>query len=298
MNRSREAILLDPASLVAVRSLRLRARLVVDGLTAGGHRSPDHGFSSEFLEYRAYRHGEPASALDWRVFARNDRSVVRLFEDETNLTATIMLDASGSMAVSDTAVSKLEYARTIAAALAMILVRQRDATGLFIFGEGNRTHLPPSSSPARLRELMSYLQNAKPEGLTETAIAVDGVARTISRRGLCIIISDLLDDPHKIGAALRHLRFKRQEVLVIRILTESESHFSQSRTVTLIDSETGRTTSLDGETASKAFRNGFDSHSQILADLCAANGVLLETVHTNEPVGKALLRIMARRGRI
>ncbi|HON11159.1 MAG TPA: DUF58 domain-containing protein, partial [Chitinispirillaceae bacterium] len=171
------AALVNPKYLIPL-NLNLRAKMIVEGTIAGLHKSPYHGFSAEFLEYRPYLEGESTRRIDWRKFAKTDRTVVKLFEDETNLFAHILVDKSASMAFSSSGnMTKFEYARTLAASLAMLLVNQRDAVGLAVFDEQIGTFLPPRSTNIQLRNIINSLNSIQPGAATLCGKAVDTLAR-------------------------------------------------------------------------------------------------------------------------
>ena len=294
------ATFIKPEQLVAIRNLQLRARLIVEGMMAGLHRSPFHGFSVEFLEYRPYLPGESARRIDWRKFARTDRAVVRLFEDETNLRAWLLLDRSASMRyVSGSGgVPKLEYARTLVAALAWILIRQRDATGLAAFDEAVSVSLPPRSTNIQLKAILAALDSLEAGSGTRCGSAIDAVAANIAKRGLCVLVSDLFDDPEQIARGLRHLRYKRQDVIVLWVLDPQERAFLEHAPLRLRDLETGELLSIDGATATGFFRDGLAAHRLALERACRELSVDLDIITTDEPFQKALLRILEKRKRL
>jgi uncharacterized protein (DUF58 family) len=290
---------LKPEHLAPIRNLNLRARMIVEGTVAGLHRSPYHGFSAEFLEYRPYRAGESTRLIDWRAFARSDRTFVKLFEDETNLFAHVLLDKSASMSFrSSTAMSKFDYARTLAAALAWILVRQRDAVGLALFDDAVGEYLPPRSTNVQLRNLIATLDRAEPSGRTACGGAINSVSGLIKKRGLTVVLSDLFDDPSSIIKGLRHLRFKRQEVIVLWIADPFERRFAVDAPVRISDLETGERFELGADVAAEYFGRGIDGHRAQIESACRELSVDLEHIVTNEPFNKALTRILGKRERL
>jgi uncharacterized protein (DUF58 family) len=294
------ATIIRPEQLVAIRNLSLRARLIVEGMMAGLHKSPFHGFSVEFLEYRPYRNGESARSIDWRKFARSDKAVVRLFEDETNLRANLLLDKSASMrfASKRSGVSKLDYAKTLVASLAWILIRQRDAVGLAAFDESISVRLPPRSTNVQLKSILTALDAIEPGAQTRCGGAVDAIAAHLVKRGLCVLFSDLFDDPHEIIRGLHHLRFKRQDVMVLWILDPLEIASFEGVPYRLRDLETGAQLSIDGGIASRLLRDGMNRHRSTLEHACKELSVDLEIISTDEPFQKALLRILEKRRRL
>jgi uncharacterized protein (DUF58 family) len=290
---------LNPEHLAPIRNLSLRAKGIVEGTIAGMHKSPYHGFSAEFLEYRPYRTGEAAGRIDWRKYAKSDRSLVRLYEDETNLFATILLDKSGSMKFRHgSAMSKYDYARTLAASLAWILIRQRDAVGLFAFDSAQRLFIPPRSTNVQLSTILSRLDSLDPSGETKCGTSIELLAQTLRKRGMCIVMSDLFDEPSDIIRGLRHLRFKRQDVMVVRVLDPLEVSFINNGSCNVVDLETGESLLLDGRTASEYFSTGMTEHSRRIEEACRALRIDFETVVTDEPFVKALIRILQKRRRL
>jgi uncharacterized protein (DUF58 family) len=290
---------LKPEQLVPVRNLALRARLIVEGTIAGLHKSPYHGFSSEFLEYRPYFPGESTRRIDWRKYAKSDRTMVRLFEDETNLYATLALDKSASMNFSSaTGMTKYDYARTLAASMAWILIRQRDAVGLSAFDEEESLVIAPRSTNMQLKTVMAHLDRLKPSGKTRCGASLSRLAATLTKRGLCIVISDLFDDPDAIIGGLRHLRFKKQDVIVLRIIDPMERHFSGASPLRLRDLETGEEIFLDPAVAAGFFTRGFSEHTGVIERACRDLRIDYEDITTDEPFQKALLRVIDKRRRM
>jgi uncharacterized protein (DUF58 family) len=297
--QSKQITFLKPEHLVPIRNLSLRAKGIVEGLIAGLHRSPYHGFSSEFLEYRHYRYGEPARKIDWRKYARTEKSVVRLFEDETNLYARILLDKSASMQFCSTdGMSKFEYARTLAASLAWILIRQRDAVGLAVFDDTVDITIPPRSTNHHLKTIISSLEKVTPSRRTNCSTAVNSIAHTVKKRGLSILISDFFDEPESIVNSLRHLRFKRQDIIVLWILDPMEIDFKKDARLKIRDVETDKELILDGETAGAFYSRGFAEHRHIIEEACRELSIDCTILSTKEPFQKALIRILEKRGRL
>jgi uncharacterized protein (DUF58 family) len=295
----KEISFLKPEHLAPIRNLNLRTRFIVEGTIAGLHKSPYHGFSAQFLEYRPYLAGEAAKRIDWRKYAKTGRSVVRLYEDETNLFAWLLLDKSRSMALgSRAAMSKFEYARTLAASLAWVLIRQRDAVGLFAFDSGERMLVPPRSTNLQLKTILSRLSALEPGGETDCGGSMERCAQALTKRGLCVVLSDLFDEPAAVVRGLAHLRFKRQDVMVLRILDPLEDKFMRTGALDVCDLETGRRVAIDGLTASERFSGGIAAHTKIIEDACRSMKIGFERVVTDEPFQKALLRILRKRRRM
>ena len=290
---------LRPEHMLPVRNLSLRAKMIVEGTIAGLHKSPFHGFSSEFLEYRPYLNGEPARKIDWRKYAKSDKSVVRLYEDETNMSAHILLDKSASMGFgSKGAMTKFDYSRTLAAAFAWILIRQKDAVGLAAFDEEIRCYLPPKSTNLQLKNIISHLETSAAQNQTKCGDAVNDIAAMLKKRGLCIVISDFFDEPENIAKGLRHLRFKRQDILAVAVADPMELDFNGKSDLRLKDLETGRMITIDSQTAARFFNSGFAAHHGRLKSICRELEIDFEVVTTEEPFHTSLMRVIEKRRRL
>ena len=216
---------LDPETLQRIGPLELAAREVVEGLHVGMHRSPLKGFSTEFSHHRQYVPGDETRHLDWRVYARTERYYLKLFEAETNFTANLLLDASSSMHFRSHAVSKLEYAKFMAASMAYLCVRQRDSAGLAVFDNQLRSYIEPKTTMAVVRTISDELE--KVEGLPRTNVAaiLHEFASRIPRRGFVMLFSDLFDHVNEFVQGIQHLRFKGHNVAVFHVLDPHELQF-------------------------------------------------------------------------
>ena len=209
-SESRDLRFLDPAALARLGTMELKARTVVEGFLAGLHRSPFKGFSVEFAEYRQYLPGDDLSRLDWKVYARSDRHYVKKFEEETNLDCHLLLDVSASMAYRGGApMSKMEYASVLAASLAFLMNRQRDATGLMAFDHRIVSRLPPGARPGHLHALLLALEALRPGERSDLGRPLRQLATAVLKRSLVVFISDLLHDPEPVISGLRHLKARR-----------------------------------------------------------------------------------------
>ncbi|MCC6476147.1 DUF58 domain-containing protein [bacterium] len=217
--------------------MQLRARMVVEGFMVGLHKSPYHGFSVEFAEHRPYMSGDPLRNLDWKVYAKTDRLYVKQYEEETNLKSYILLDVSNSMNYTSGTITKFQYASYLAAALSFLMIQQRDAVGLAAYDTELRTYLPPRSVHSYLNVLLSQLEKLTPSSQTDIGKNLHRVAERISRRGLIIVLSDLLDEPENIISGLKHFRHNGHEVLVMQILDPREVDFAFSGDVRFKDLE-------------------------------------------------------------
>jgi uncharacterized protein (DUF58 family) len=218
---------LDPVVLSRIQGLALRARLIVEGYVAGVHRSPFHGFSIEFAEHREYTPGDDLRYLDWKVFGRSDRYCLKQFEEETNLVCNLLLDTSESMTYqgSRAAMSKLEYSKCAAAALAYLILHQQDSVGIVTFDREIRALVRPSSNPSHLKELLHVMETSPGGRKTAAGPILHELAERFKKRGIAIIFSDLLDDVDSILTGLKHFRHRRHEVVVFHVLDPDEVDF-------------------------------------------------------------------------
>jgi uncharacterized protein (DUF58 family) len=237
--RRNEVRFLDPATLAHLGSLELKARTVVEGFLSGLHRSPFKGFSVEFAEYRQYLPGDDLSTIDWKVFARSDRYYVKKFEEETNLDCHLLLDVSASMGYASHGISKLGYGSMLAACLAYLMSRQRDAVALTTFDDAITAMLPASARPGHLRSILVTLDTLTLGKRTDVSKPLHLLADGIRKRGLVVLISDLLDEPERVIDGLRHFRFRGSDVIVFHLLDPAELTFPFERAARFRDIELG-----------------------------------------------------------
>ncbi len=230
---------LRPETVALLNSMSLRARLVVEGYIIGHHRSPYHGFSVEFAEHRSYGPGDEIKHIDWKLFGKTDRLYVKRYEEETNLRAHIILDTSKSMLYSSAEVSKLSYANSLAASLSYLMINQQDAVGIPKFSEKIDTFIPPKARPSHLNLILSQLDDKDSGNDTQIGMVLHELADRIKKRGMVILISDLLDKPENIMKGLKHFRHQNQEVIVFHIQDRKESEFDFDTRTKFFDMETG-----------------------------------------------------------
>ena len=293
--------LLPPEQVARLGRLDLVARLVVEGFLVGLHRSPYHGFSVEFAEYRQYIPGEPAEHVDWRLFAKTDRHYVKVFAEETNLRATLLVDASASMdytSASDRP-TKFAYARLLAAALAYLLLRQNDAVGLELFADRPLAALPPRAVRKQLFALLGALERAAPAGGTAVAASLHRLAERTPRRGLVVLLSDLHDDPDAVLAGLRHLRHRGHEVIVFHVLDPREMDLGFRGDVRLEDLERpGRAVEVLPSLEGREYRRRVAAWRERLRRDCRRHHVDLVETPTDQPFARALLAYLVKRRRL
>lgn len=229
---------LDPAVIARIGSMELRAKTIVEGFLAGLHRSPYKGFSIEFAEYRQYMPGDDLSTIDWKVYARSDRYYVKKYEQETNLECHVLLDVSASMGYSSGPVSKMEYGSFVAAALAYLIHKQRDSVGLMAFDERIVSMLRASSRPGHLTAMLATLAGLSLGQRSDVSKPLHVLAEMLVKRGMVVVISDLLDDPDRVITGLKHVRFKGSDVVVFHVLDRAELTFPFDRATRFADLET------------------------------------------------------------
>ena len=229
---------LDPAVVARLGTIDLKARTIVEGFLTGLHRSPYKGFSVEFAEYRQYIPGDDLATLDWKVYARLDRHFVKKFEEETNLTCHLLLDVSGSMAYASGGITKLQFGSYLAAALAYLMHRQRDSFGLIAFDDSISALLPASARAGHLRAVLLALERLKIGAGTDVAKPLHDLAAAVRKRGLVVLVSDLLDDPVRVLDGLKHFRYRGTDVIVFHILDPYELQFPFEQAARFRDMET------------------------------------------------------------
>jgi uncharacterized protein (DUF58 family) len=285
----------DPVVLARISNLTLRARHVVEGLMAGLHRSSLRGLSVEFAEHRAYAPGDELRRIDWKLFGRQDRYFVKEYEAETNLRAYLFVDASASMAYAGSGVSKFDYAATLAASLAYLMLLQRDAVGLVVMGAGAPRVLAARSQPHHLHAIIAELEAARPSGAADVRAALAEVAGGLHRRGLCILLSDLLDDPEGLEFGLRHLHHRRHDLMVLHLADRDELDLPFRKLTLFRDLEGPLELTTDPREIRREYRAAIEEHHARVRGLCHRSGADYELFVTDQPLDRGLVRFLARR---
>jgi len=289
---------LRPDVVSRLANMELRARLIVEGFIAGLHRSPYHGFSVEFAEYRQYNAGESTRNVDWKIYAKTDRYYVKIFEDETNLRATLLMDGSASMDYGSGGVTKLRYATLLGAALGYLMITQRDAVGLAVFDERIREFFPHRSVRKHLLLLLAALERLEPGERTSISNALHEMAERVKRRGLIVLFSDLLDDPSEVMEGLKHFRHRGHEVVVFHILDPTELSLDLHGEMQFVDKETGeRLRTRPWFLGAEYRRNVGDWISGLERD-CKENAIDYNLVTTETPFDHALVSYLNKRRRL
>jgi uncharacterized protein (DUF58 family) len=286
---------IDPQTLMSIRNLELRARVVVEGFWHGLHRSPYHGFSAEFTEYRQYTPDDDPRYLDWRVFARSDRYFIKKFEDETNLRCFVLADGSRSMTYGSNGYTKAQYAATLAATLAYFLYLQGDAVGLLTFDEQVREYLPPRHRTGHLRHMMLALE--KPAGGKETNLAapLQRIVEIVRKRGLVLVISDFLAPLERFESDLTALAASGHEIIIFQVLDPAELTFEFKEPIIFEDLESARTLFIDPNAARREYLGKLESHCAALRATCERLGVSFRRLGTDRPLEFALFDFLRER---
>jgi uncharacterized protein (DUF58 family) len=280
---------LDPATLMKLGGLLVRARSVVEGSIAGMHRSPHRGSSVEFAEYKEYTEGDEIKHIDWRAFARFDKYYVKQFEDETNLYAYLLVDGSGSMDFGSEGVTKLEYARTLAASFAYFLLRQGDAVGALVFGDQPGLFLPPSSKNSHLDDVLQVLESVPGQGRTDIARALQSMAERVRRRSLMLVFTDMLDDAQRVMNLAKVMRKRRQEVAIFHLLDPAEVELPYEG-LTLFEGLEGEGDLLvDPDDVRERYQQEMSAHLQRIERDCREGDIEYFRVMTTDPLEKVLL---------
>ena len=299
MESPHRADLFDPAALATLGHIEVVARWIVDGFLSGLHRSPRKGFSVEFADYRPYQPGDDLRYVDWKIAARADRWVVKQYEEETNLRATLVLDVSRSMEWRSRAalLTKRLYAEQLAAAMGLLLLRQRDAVGLIRFDDAVRTSVPPRARSTQWRRIVAALGEPAGGRASELATALGQAARLVTRRGMVLLVSDLLVDAEPVMAALRGLRAAGHDVIVFHVMDPAERDFGMTGEAQYTDPESALAVPASAEDVRAAYRDTVTEVVTEWREALAAMGAAYELVLTDQPYTVPLRRVFDARQR-
>ncbi|MFW6060973.1 MAG: DUF58 domain-containing protein, partial [Phycisphaeraceae bacterium] len=295
---------LDPAALARLKNMGLAARLVVDGLFAGHHRSPRRGYSVEFAEHREYTLGDDPRHLDWKVLAKRDRLYIKQYEEQTSLRGYILLDASASMGYHHGgAMSKLEYAKYLAATLGQLMLAQHDAFGLIVCGDTVRADIPPRQGRSHMRLVLDQLENTDAQGETNLPRTFHDLAERLKRRALIIVLSDLFDcagpTAHNPAStlleALGHLRHRKHEAIVLQMLDPAELTFPFQNIGEIEDMETGNRITADAEALRRHYLDQLNDYLNRLRRGCLSREIGYALADTSEPFDVFLGTYLKRR---
>jgi uncharacterized protein (DUF58 family) len=286
---------LDPAVLDKLSKLSLVARTVVEGFMAGGHRSPHRGSSVEFAQHREYVPGDDPRYLDEKIFAKSDRLVVKEFVEETNFACHLVVDRSASMGFRSDGRSKLDYARWAAAAVAYMVLSQRDTAGLVLFDDRARDKVPPRNGAAQAASILGMLERAQPEGETGVGAVLDWLGTRLRQRGIVCVFSDFLDDPERVIEGVRRLRVAGHEPILFQVLDPREIEFDFDGQLRLEGLEGESRVKVDAKALRDAYREELERHVGLLTDKTRAMGVDFVSMRTDEPLDVALSTYLSAR---
>ena len=287
--------LVDPQALMAIKNLELRARIVVEGFWTGLHRSPYHGFSVEFTEYRQYSPGDDPRYLDWRLFARSDRYFIKKFEDETNLRCHLLVDNSRSMDYGSHGYTKAQYANTLAATMALFLHQQGDAVGLLTFDQGIRDYLPARHRPGHLRHVMLALERPAGGTATDLAAPLKRIVEIVNKRGLMVLISDLLAPIDALESNLARLTASGHEVLLFHLLDPAELKFDFDKASLFREVESEKELYIDPVAARRDYLQKLEAHMAAVRAACEKLGIQYLRLGTDRPLELALFDFLRAR---
>ena len=290
---------LDPVFLSKLGNMDLVARCAVEGFFAGLHPSPFHGFSVEYSDHREYHAGDELKFVDWKVFGRSDKLYIKQFQQETNTTAYILLDSSKSMSFAGNGgVSKLQYGSFLAAALSYLMLSQSDSTSLVLFSERISKRIPALSKRTHLNKILAALQNNKPAGRTNLAEVLRTIAETTKRRGIIILISDLLDDETDIYKGLAHLKFLKHDVIVFQTLDHQELNLDYEGLIQFEDLESGEKMRTFPQSLQDGYRRRVSEFLDDIEKTTGNSGLDYCLLDTSEPLDRALVAYLAKRTRL
>ena len=281
-----------------LNSISMKAKLVVEGYIIGQHRSPYHGFSVEFSEHRSYEPGDEVKHIDWKLYGKTNRLYVKRYEEETNLRTHLILDTSKSMSYTSNKISKLEYGSYLLAALSYLMISQQDAAGVVLFDEKIRSFIPPKSTPSHLNTLLNVLDVPEPGNNTKIESVLHQMAERINKRGLVIIISDLLDEPKNVLNGLKHFRHKKQEVILFHILDRNELEFEFDNRTKFVDMESDEEITTDPWHIKNDYKNLILDVQKYYKRNCRLNKIDYVSLFTDDSLDKGLSEYFNKRQRL
>lgn len=290
--------IVDPAFFSRLDNLELRARSVVEGFMQGTHRSPFVGYSVEFASHREYVSGDDLRHVNWNLYARQKRLYVKEYDAETNMNLYIYLDVSGSMECASNGLSKLAYGSTIAAALAHLAIKQRDAVGLTLYADKILGHLPPKAKPHYLQELLQLIATTSARPGSDARRALPPAVELAKHRGMVVIISDFFDDTEAIIRAIDNLRFRRHEVILFHILDPWERDLPADGVIRFQDMETGEEIVTRTEGIREEYLEAVEKWRKEIDEECLNRSVDRIEITTDDPLDKVLVDYLAKRFKV
>ena len=289
---------LSADTISKLENLHIKAKKVVEGFIVGLHKSPYHGFSVEFSEHRAYGAGDEIRHIDWKLWGKTDRYFVKQFEEETNLKSYLLIDQSFSMNYHSEKISKLDYAKILAASFSYMLIKNQDAVGLYMFDSKIKKSIVPRSTKGHLNLLLSEMEKIKPKKNTNIANALHQCAEKIQKKGLVILISDLMDNRQEILTGLKHFLYKGHEVILFHVLDPKEINFNFNDRIRFKDMETGQEIITDPRQFKKNYQKKINELINFYQKNCGQHSIDYMTVSTDQSLDIALTEYLIKRQKL
>ena len=293
-----KSTILNPEIINQLDSLYLKAKMIVEGYMAGLHKSPYHGFSIEFSEHKAYGVGDETRNIDWKLWGKTDKYYVKRFEEETNMSAHIFLDSSKSMAYTSNSITKFEYAKLITATFGYLMMQQKDATGLSVFDTKIKYSIHPKNSKSHLSTLLSIVENTKIGEDTNISQVLHIGAEKIKKKGLIILISDLLDEPKKIINSLKHFKYNKNEVLVFHLLDQKELTLEFNEHTIFEDLEDNTKIETEPWLIANSYKKEIENLINFYKTECLINKIDYHLVKTNQDIGMVITKFLNKRKKL
>jgi len=281
--------------IASIERYHLKTRSIVEGFMVGLHKSPYHGFSVEFADHRQYIPGDPIKNIDWKLFAKTDRYYLKRYEEETNVRCYMLLDHSLSMSYTSGDTTKLDYAKQLSAAIAYLIVKQKDALGLITFADEITNHLPPKAYQGYLNLIFEKLLTLTAVSTTNTLKALHKAAESLKKRSLIILFTDLLDEPTKLMEGLKHFKFNHHEVLVFHILDKEERDFNFKGETQFVDSETGQKITVNPWQIKNDYQETYQNYIKTIKSECLQSGIEYNPIDTSIAIEDNLLKYLYKR---
>ena len=289
---------LNPAVISKIENLSLRAKLVVEGFIIGMHKSPYHGFSVEFSEHRPYGFGDEIKFIDWKLWAKTDRFYIKQFEEETNLKCHIVLDKSASMEYGSDKINKFDYSKTLTAALIYLMIKQQDAVGLTMFDDSIKTMIKPKSKISHLNSLLKAMHKTKTGGETSISKLLHTLAESITKKGLIILISDLLDDENEVIKGLRHFKHKGHEVIIFHIIDPKEKNLDFNQNINFLDIENSSSIITDTRQIKDQYNKAFNNFCDFYKKHCSRNKIDYIPISTDNSLDISIMQYLIKRNKL
>jgi uncharacterized protein (DUF58 family) len=286
---------LNPNIVNQLNNLYIKAKLIVEGTMYGLHKSPFHGFSAEFSEHRAYSQGDQIKNIDWKLWSKTDKYYIKRFEEETNLSCHIFLDASKSMDFTSSNVTKFQYSQMIAAALSYLIIKQKDSLGLYTFNTEIKLSIPPKNNKNHLNTILTIMENMKTSGSTNISKVLNFNAEKIKKSGLIILITDLLDDTDKILEGLKHFQYYKHEILVFHVLDKQEVELEYKEKIIFEDLENKEKVNIEPWQIKDSYNKEYMNKINYFKSECLKNRIEYNLVYTDQDLDQAIHQFLNKR---